>query len=172
LDVRWRRHSSAVAVVHSSPKGRSIMGGFFRGRPAVFGVAITARSCYLLPQQPSCIANAALQCDSICRMPLHAVLMSHVENTAFVPGKFKFSLQTGVGRCTLLNEPARFRIQARRRGYSASSHQSRGLPFFTETALATGSTSVTADRTEDRKTLRRHEVACVRRAVGMNLTAE
>jgi hypothetical protein len=51
-------------------------------------------------------------------------------------------------------------------------HQSWGLPSFTETALATGSTSVTAGRMEDRKTLRRHEVACVRQVVGMNLTAE
>ena len=31
-------------------------------------------------------------------------------------GKFKFSLQTGVGRCTLMNEPVWFRIQAERGG--------------------------------------------------------
>ena len=86
-------------------------------------------------------------------------------------GKFKFSLQTGVGRCTLMNEPAWFRIQAERGGTALRASE-WGLPFFTETALATGSTSVTAVRMEDRKTLRRHEVARVRQVVGMNLTAE
>jgi hypothetical protein len=72
--------------------------------------------------------------------------MPNTDKAAFLPGKFKFSLQTGVGGCRLAGEPFWFRILAERRGHGASCVRSGGLRFFTGTAPVAGSTPVTVGR--------------------------
>jgi len=147
------------------------MGGFFCGQGRRFSADHHGAILLLLPQQSSCVADASPECDSNCAHPRMPYSYRMAENTTFVPGKFKFSLQTGVGRCTLMNEPM-VQDSSGRRGYSASLDQSGGLPSFHRNCAGNGQHFGDGDRAEDRKTLRHREVACFRRAVWMNLTAE